>query len=96
LYGKLRPVDPRWRAIGTRKNGDSCAGAYNSRNDCAPYGRMAPDAARDIALSGTDAPYEESRRKPASWNHRREFAPNRHGFRAPDGSLVPDARTPGR
>jgi hypothetical protein len=30
------------------------------------------------------APYEESCRKPAFWNHRPKFAPNRHGFRAHD------------
>ncbi|MEM5343249.1 hypothetical protein [Paraburkholderia azotifigens] len=63
-------------------NGDLCADAYNSRNDCTGR-RAAPQAALRAAAS--HAPYEESRRKPAFWNHRLYFAPKGHGFRAPDG-----------
>ncbi|WP_233451412.1 hypothetical protein [Paraburkholderia caribensis] len=58
-----------------------CASAYNSRNDCAPDGAMSRAPLQGMTAG---APYEESRRKPAFWNHRPEFAPNRHGFRAPD------------
>jgi hypothetical protein len=42
------------------------------------------------------APYEESRRKPVFWNHRPEFAPNRHGFRAPDRFFRPARGRRGR
>jgi hypothetical protein len=58
---------------------DLRAGAYNSRNDCAPDGAMLRAPLHGVTAG---APYEESRCKPAFWNHRPKFAPNRHGFHA--------------
>jgi hypothetical protein len=69
------------------------AGAYNSRNDCAPDGAMLRAPLHGVT---TGAPYEESRCKPAFWNHRPKIAPNRHGSRAPDGVFADRADSQGK
>ncbi|AXF00176.1 hypothetical protein CUJ88_05925 [Paraburkholderia hospita] len=64
---------------------------------CVQFTQRSRTGRCDVAYGVTaDAPYEESHCKPAFWNHRPKFAPNRHGSRAPDGVFADRADSQGK